>query len=59
MNRFGDIDLSFKRLPPVYGYRSAKLVSIEKSLESIQPLIDELPYYIKVAKKTLSLSIRT
>jgi hypothetical protein len=51
MNRFGDIDVSFKRLPPVYGYHSEKLVSLEKALESIQPEIDELPRYIKTAKK--------
>jgi len=51
MNRFGDIDVSFKRLPPVYGYRSEKTVSIEKALEPIEPQIDQLPYYIKTAKK--------
>ncbi|CAF1045611.1 unnamed protein product [Rotaria sp. Silwood1] len=51
MNRFSDIDLSFKRLPPVYGYRSEKLVPIEKALEPIQSQIDELPYYIKIAKQ--------
>ncbi|CAF5024153.1 unnamed protein product, partial [Rotaria magnacalcarata] len=51
MNRFGDIDASNKRLPPVYGYRSEKLVPIEKALEPILPHIDELPYYIKIAKK--------
>ena len=51
MNRFGDINASFKRLPPVYGYRSEKLVSIEKALEPIVPQIDQLPYYIKIAKK--------
>ncbi|CAF0777079.1 unnamed protein product [Adineta steineri] len=51
MNRFGDIDVSFKRLPPVYGYRSEKLVSIEKALQPIEPQIDELPYYIKIAKQ--------
>jgi hypothetical protein len=50
-NRFGDIDTSSKRLPPVYGYRSEKLVSIEKALEPIEPHIDELPYYIKIAKR--------
>jgi hypothetical protein len=50
MNRFGDIDASNKRLPPVYGYRSEKLVPIEKALEPILPHIDELPYYIKIAK---------
>ncbi|CAF5172336.1 unnamed protein product, partial [Rotaria sp. Silwood1] len=52
MNRFGDIDASFKRLPPVYGYRSEKVVSIEKALEPIEPQIDELPYYIKIAKRS-------
>lgn len=51
MNRFADIDLSLKRLPPVYGYRSQKLIPIEKALESIQSEIDQLPYYIKVAKQ--------
>ncbi|CAF5227903.1 unnamed protein product, partial [Rotaria magnacalcarata] len=51
MNRFGDIDASNKRLSPVYGYRSEKLVSIEKALEPILPHIDELPHYIKIAKK--------
>ncbi|CAF1305259.1 unnamed protein product [Adineta steineri] len=51
MNRFGDIDVSFKRLPPVYGYRSEKLVSIEKALQPIESQIDELSYYIKIAKQ--------
>ncbi|CAF3174249.1 unnamed protein product [Rotaria socialis] len=51
MNRFGDIDASNKRLPPVYGYHSEKLVPIEKALEPIVPHIDELPRYIKIAKK--------
>ncbi|CAF0758027.1 unnamed protein product [Adineta steineri] len=51
MNRFSDIDCSFKRLTPVYGFPSAELVSIEKALESIQSQIDELPYYIETAKK--------
>ncbi|CAF1056702.1 unnamed protein product [Adineta steineri] len=51
MNRFGDIDVSFKRLPPIYGYRSEKLVSIEKALEPIESQINELQYYIKIAKK--------
>jgi hypothetical protein len=51
MNRFGDIDISFKKLPPVYGYHGQKLVSLEKALELIQPEINELPRYIKIAKK--------
>jgi hypothetical protein len=51
MNRFTDIDFTFKRLPAVYGFRSKKLVSIEEALEKIIPQIEELSYYIKVAKK--------
>ncbi|CAF1013776.1 unnamed protein product [Adineta steineri] len=51
MNRFSDIDCSFKRLTPVYGFRVAKLVSIEEALQSVQSQIDELPYFIKIAKK--------
>ncbi|CAF1109334.1 unnamed protein product [Adineta steineri] len=51
MHRFGDIDVSFKRLPPIYGYRSEKLVSVEKALEPIESQINELQYYIKIAKK--------
>jgi hypothetical protein len=51
MNRFGDIDISFKRLPPVYGYHSQKLVSLEQALELIVSQIHELPRYIKIAKR--------
>jgi hypothetical protein len=51
MNRFGDIDFSFKRLPPVYGYHSQKLVSLEKALEDIVSQVEQLPRYIKVAKQ--------
>ncbi|CAF1222604.1 unnamed protein product [Rotaria magnacalcarata] len=51
MNRFGDIDASNKKPPPIYGYRSEQLVSIEKALEPIVPHIDQLLYYIKIAKK--------
>ncbi|CAF4218012.1 unnamed protein product [Rotaria sordida] len=50
MNRFGDIDVSFKRLPPVYGYHAEKLVSLEKALQPIEAHINELPRFIKVAK---------
>jgi hypothetical protein len=51
MNRFGDIYISFKRLPSVYAYRDEKLVSIEKALASVESQIDQLLYYIKIAKK--------
>ena len=50
-NRFADIDLSFKRLSAVYGYHSQKLLSLEKALESLVTQIDELPRYIKIAKR--------
>ncbi|CAF0890204.1 unnamed protein product [Adineta steineri] len=50
MNRFSDIDCSFKKLPPIYGFLSEELVSIEKALEPIGSQIANLPYYIKIAK---------
>ncbi|CAF0743707.1 unnamed protein product [Adineta steineri] len=51
MNRFGDIDTSFKRLPPVYGYHSEELVTIEKALQPIESQIRELTRYIKIARQ--------
>lgn len=51
MNRYSDIDCSFKRLPPVYGFQSELLVSIEKALQRIESQIKELSKYIKIAKK--------
>lgn len=51
-NRFGDIAITYKRLTPVYGYQSENLVSIEKALEPVQSQIEELSYYIKIAKKS-------
>jgi hypothetical protein len=51
MNRFGDIEFSSKRLPPVYGYESEELVPLETALETIESQIRELPRYIKIAKK--------
>lgn len=50
-NRFGDIDAALKRLPPVYGYRSENLVSLEEALKPIEPQIEELAFYIETAKK--------
>ena len=52
MNRFGDIDCSFKKLPPVYGFHSVKVVSLEEALQSIEPQIEELSRYIKIAKQS-------
>jgi len=51
MNRFGDIDCSFKRLPPVFGFRSAKVLSLEEALQPIESQIEELAYYIRIAKR--------
>jgi hypothetical protein len=51
MNRFGDIDCSFKKLPAVFGYHVQQIVSLEKSLEQIQNQILGLDYFIKVAKR--------
>ncbi|UJR18627.1 hypothetical protein I4U23_005535 [Adineta vaga] len=38
-------------LPAIYGYRSAKLVSLEESLQPIQLHIHQLPFYVQTAKK--------
>ncbi|CAF4170638.1 unnamed protein product, partial [Adineta steineri] len=51
MNRFSDIDCSFKTLTPVYGFLSTELVSLEKALEPIESQIVNLSTYIKIAKK--------
>ena len=51
MNRFGDIEASNKRLPPVYGYHAEELVAIEQALQPIESQIKELPRFIKIAKK--------
>ncbi len=51
MNRFSDIELLNKRLPPVCGYWNEKLVSLEEALKAIESRIDELNCSIKVAKK--------
>jgi hypothetical protein len=51
MSRYTDIDLKNKRLPPVGGYWSEDLVSLEEALEAIEPLINELNRSIKLAKK--------
>ncbi|CAF0902732.1 unnamed protein product [Adineta steineri] len=51
MNRFGDIDCSFKKLTPVYGFLNAELVTIEKALQPIESQIANLPHFIKIAKQ--------
>lgn len=51
MNRYSDIDLKNKRLPPVSGYWRENLVSLEEALKPIESLIDGLMRDIKVAKK--------
>ncbi|CAF1398570.1 unnamed protein product [Didymodactylos carnosus] len=49
--RYCDIDPNYKKLPPVYGYLSSPLMSLEVSLEKIIPLIDNLQRYVKIAKQ--------
>jgi hypothetical protein len=51
MNRYTDIDLKNKRLPPVTGYWSEKLVSLEEALKPIESCIEELHRSTKAAKK--------
>jgi hypothetical protein len=51
MNRYSDIDLTNKKLPPISGYWSEKVVSLEEALKPIESHIDELSRSIKVAKK--------
>jgi hypothetical protein len=48
---FYDIECSSKRLPPIYDYHAEKLVSLEKALEPIESKIEDLPRYVKMAKK--------
>lgn len=48
--RFSDIDVSFKRLAPVYGYKTFPLVSIEEALAPLESQIAELPEMVKIAK---------
>ncbi|CAF3053253.1 unnamed protein product [Rotaria sp. Silwood2] len=49
MNRFLDIDLNNKRVPPNYNYRNQSLLSLEHALKPIVPRIDHLRQYIKEA----------
>jgi hypothetical protein len=51
MNRYSDIDLENKKLPPIGGYWSEALVSLEEALKPIEPHINELSRSIKLAKK--------
>ncbi|CAF4174017.1 unnamed protein product [Adineta steineri] len=51
MNRFSNIDCSYQRLTAVYGFCVTNLVSIDEALQSVQSQINELPYFIKRAKK--------
>lgn len=51
MSRYSDVDLENKKLPPISGYWSEHLVSLEKALKPIESRISELNRSIKVAKK--------
>ena len=50
MNRYGDVELENKKLPPVGGYWSEDLVSLEEALKPIESRINELNRSIKMAK---------
>ena len=51
MNRYGDIDCSFRQISFVYDFRFEKLVSLEESLQLVETQIVQLSYFIQVAKK--------
>jgi hypothetical protein len=51
MSRFVDTEFDNKQLPPISGYWSEKLVSLEQALELIVPRIEQLDRSIKAAKK--------
>jgi hypothetical protein len=51
MNRYTDVDLKNKKLPPVGGYWNERLVSLEDALKPIEPLFHDLKRSIKTAKK--------
>ncbi len=47
----GDTVSNDAQLSPIYGYQSQPIVSLDKALEPIRSLIDNLVDYIKVAKE--------
>ncbi|CAF1441695.1 unnamed protein product [Adineta steineri] len=51
MNRFVESEFDTKVLPPLCGYWSEKLVTLEQALKLIMPRIEELNRSIKAAKK--------
>ena len=51
MNRFVDNEFDNKKLPPICGYWSEDLVSLEEALKPIVPRIEQLDRSIAAAKK--------
>jgi hypothetical protein len=51
ISRFVDTEFDNKKLPPLSGYWSEKLVPLEDALKPIEPRFDELKRSIKAAKK--------
>ncbi len=51
ISRFIDAEFDNKKLPPVCGYWSEKLVPLEQALKFLEPRIDQLDRSIKAAKK--------
>jgi hypothetical protein len=50
MLRFTNVDQKPIRLPPVYGYRNHPVLPLRQALDPIVPRIQELDYYIRIAK---------
>ena len=51
MLRFTNIDITPKRLPPVYAYRRHPLVSLRQALDPFIGKIGDLDYFIQIAKQ--------
>ena len=51
MNRYTDVVLSNKRLPPIGGYWNEKLVPLEDALQPVESFFQDLKRSIKTAKK--------
>ena len=49
MSRYGDIEPTPKRLPPVYGYLTHQLLSLQKAIEPILSQVDQLERFFEIA----------
>ncbi|CAF4029139.1 unnamed protein product, partial [Adineta steineri] len=53
-DRFTDIQLENKRLPPCNDYINYKLLSLEESMNGLNGLLEEINYFVKEAKEHCS-----